>query len=190
MITRACLATSDSNPVAQTDKPLALTPRVHHSNLRTKTTEVPYIGPFLPCLTAEALVEALHALPRLSAHASRPAAAPANPAPPLGSTQAPRAPRTVPPSLAICDCHRSLQRCSSPPRRGRPSRSFGPLAPRSDAPRTTRLRTPRRDPGWGGRQHLQPATLTMPSQLIPLTTLSLPFPPCASCTPADGLRDA
>jgi hypothetical protein len=45
-------------------------------------------------------------------------------------------------------------------------------APRSDASRMTRLRTPRREPGRGGRQHQQPATLPMPSQLAPLTTPS------------------
>jgi hypothetical protein len=44
--------------------------------------------------------------------------------------------------------------------------------PRSDSPRMARLRTPRRDPGRGGRRHQQPETLPMPNQLALLTTPS------------------
>ena len=75
--------------------------------------------------------------------ASRPAAAPAAHAP-LGVTQAPRAPRTVPPNPAICHVerffHRSLQHTS----KRRPSRgSAHPLPLRPNADRTPLLRTPR-----------------------------------------------
>jgi hypothetical protein len=75
--------------------------------------------------------------------ASRPAAAPAAHAP-LGVTQAPRAPRTVPPNPAICHVerffHRSLQHTS----KRRPSHgSAHPLPLRPNADRTPLLRTPR-----------------------------------------------
>ena len=107
--------------------------------------------------------QALRAQPRLSAHISRPAAAPANYSP-LGSTQAPRRRRA---RLARCrPALRSavaIDPASDVPAHleGVAVTKLGPLAPRSDEPRTTRLRTPRRDPARGGRQHLQPATLTM-----------------------------
>ena len=143
---------------------------------------------------ARRLVEALHT--PCPAFTPTPAALPrpqlTNPSP-LGSTQAPRAPRTVPPSLAICMRSAvAIDPASDVPAHleGAAVIKLGPLAPRSDAPRTTRLRTPRRDPGRGGRQHLQPATLTMPSQLSPLTTFSSPrVLHAAPHSPADALRD-
>ena len=97
-------------------------------HLGPKEPNLAILVSLLPRLAAEDLVEALHSLPRLSAHASRPSAAPAYPAP-LWTPQTPHAPRVVSPSPAICDCHRSCQRCfQPPPRRGgrHEARTAGP----------------------------------------------------------------
>jgi hypothetical protein len=115
-------------------------------------------------LVAEAFAEAMHTPLRALPPRQPPCCGPGRPFSPVGAADAARASCGVAPACdlpAISILPAIVPACPEETA----VTHFDPLAPRPDARRMTRRRSPRRGSGREGRHHLQPPTLSMLSQL-------------------------